>query len=268
MMRVMKKRRPNMRSTSWQPVEQWYTSLVGTSGHYFHERIVLPGALRLLRLTPTSSLLDLACGQGVLSRHLASAIEYWGCDNAPALLRYAEQHRHTARQHFVKADVTRPLPITKRDFTHTAILLSLQNIEKPQDVIAQAHAHLRPHGVLVIVLNHPCFRIPRQSSWGIDLQKDFQYRRVDRYLSPMKIPITAHPGRGSGSPVTWSFHQPLSAVSRMLSRAGFVIEEIEEWTSDKKSEGRATRREDRSRAEFPLFLALRARKDDGNTPRR
>jgi hypothetical protein len=44
----------------------------------------------------------------------------------------------------------------------------------------------------------------------------------------------------------------------MLKDAGFAIDVIEEWTSDKESEGRAARMENRSRSEFPLFLAIKA----------
>jgi hypothetical protein len=38
-----------------------------------------------------------------------------------------------------------------------------------------------------------------------------------------------------------------------------VIDALEEWTSDKESEGKASRMENKARSEFPLFLALRAR---------
>jgi hypothetical protein len=44
----------------------------------------------------------------------------------------------------------------------------------------------------------------------------------------------------------------------MLKDAGFVIDTIEEWTSDKESEGRAGKMENRSRAEIPLFMAIKA----------
>jgi len=43
--------------------------------------------------------------------------------------------------------------------------------------------------VLVIVLNHPCFRIPRQSGWGIDEKNKLQFRKVIKYMSPMEIPL-------------------------------------------------------------------------------
>ena len=69
-----------------------------------------------------------------------------------------------------------------------------------------------------------------------------------------------HPGQGHG-PLTWSFHEPISAYTNMLADNNFVIENLEEWTSDKESMGKAGRMENRSRAEFPLFLAILARLD-------
>jgi hypothetical protein len=110
------------------------------------------------------------------------------------------------------------------------------------------------------VLNHPCFRIPRQSSWGVDLEKKIQYRRIDRYFSSMKIPIQSHPSKGAQSSHTSSFHHSLSRYVQWLKQTGFVIETMDEWCSDKKSTGKHAKMEDTSRAEFPLFLAIVAKK--------
>lgn len=76
-------------------------------------------------------------------------------------------------------------------------------------------------------------------------------------MSPMTIPINMNPSDKS-SEVTMSYHYPISAYSKMLNAAGFAIELIEEWTSDKESEGRAAKMENRSRAEIPLFMAILA----------
>ncbi len=107
---------------------------------------------------------------------------------------------------------------------------------------------------MVLVLNHPAFRIPRQSGWGEHTNK-IQYRYINRYLTPLEIPITMHPGQ-SQSAMTWSYHVPISFYAQALASAGLVIETIEEWTSDKQSEGKAARMENRARAEIPLFMAI------------
>jgi ubiquinone/menaquinone biosynthesis C-methylase UbiE len=205
------------------------------------------------------SLLDLACGQGILARHLPPHVAYCGIDLAPSLI-HAAQKKKVDRHTFLVGDICKPLPIGKQLFTHATIVLALQNVAHPALALLQAAHHLKPGGILAIVLNHPCFRIPRQSSWGIDAPKKMQYRRVERYLSSLKIPIQMHPGKGKSSETTWSFHHSISDFSRFLADAGFAILLLEEWASDKMSVGKAAKMENRARAEFPLFLTFLAQK--------
>jgi SAM-dependent methyltransferase len=237
-------------NTSWESSHQWYDKLVGEKGHYYHEHIVLPNLLKLLQLSPGQKLLDLACGQGILARHLPKKIEYLGIDSSRSLIQEAKKK---SPHSFLVGDVTTPL-VAPHNFTHATFILALQNIAEPQKALQNCSSHLIFGGKLALVLNHPCFRIPRQSSWDIDESKKLQYRRIERYLSPLKIPIQMYPGE------TWSFHHPLSDISRWLYEAGFNIELLEEWVSDKKSTGTHARMENRCREEFPLFLAILAKK--------
>lgn len=247
-------------STSWEPVEKWYKEAVGDEGHYYHQHVVIPGVLRLLALdkTPSASLLDLACGQGILGRQIPKGIDYTGIDISPSLLKAAKQTDKNQNHEYLLGDVLKPLPIKKKDFTHAAIVLAIQNFEEPLLALQNAAKHLAPKGHLVIAMNHPCFRVLRQSSWKVDEVQKIQYRRIDRYSSPLKIPIQAHPSKGEQSSTTWSFHHPLAAYSLWLNQAGFAIELIEEWHSNKVSTGKAAKMENRSREEIPLFLAIKA----------
>jgi SAM-dependent methyltransferase len=245
-------------STSWQPVAKWYTKLVGEKGQYYHQHVVIPGTLRLLGLDQSSRLLDVACGQGVLGRAIGKNVNYTGFDIARSLIEEAKRLDNSDKHTYLVGDATVDLPLGEWKFTHAAIVLALQNIEDGEAVIANIAKHLLPNGKLIIVLNHPAFRIPRQSSWGIDETNKLQYRRQNMYMSPLKIPIDLHPGPKEG-PQTWSFHRPLSYYISLLASHGFVVDALEEWTSDKESEGKARRMENRSRSEFPLFLALRGR---------
>lgn len=247
--------------TSWESVSDWYGKSVGKEGHYYHQHVILPQSLKLLDIKDDSSLLDLGCGQGVLARRLHPRVRYVGIDIAPGLISQAKRLDRNKSHAYIVADVTRPLPVEKRDFTHVAAILALQNARDPRGVLKNAHDHIGDGGKLLTVLNHPCFRIPRQSSWGVDEQKKTQYRRIDRYLTPLEIPISIHPGKAITSEKTMSYHHSLSDYSGMLSDNGFVIERLEEWTSDKVSVGEAAKMENRARNEFPLFMAILARKD-------
>lgn len=254
----MKKR--SNQTTSWEKASTWYDSAVGQTGHYYHENVILPHLTRLLSLkeNPKSSFLDLACGQGILSRHLPKSSEYVGVDLSPSLVAAAKEKNIKKDHTFVVSDITKPLPVQKKDFDFCTVILALQNVEHPVKAFINAANHLKKGGKLVLVMNHPCFRIPRQSSWGIDEERQIQYRRIDRYYQSMLIPIQMNPSQGKQSATTPSFHHPISSWTLWLHEAGFAIEWMEEWCSDKVSTGKHAKREDRSRQEIPLFLTITA----------
>lgn len=245
-------------NTSWNVVANWYNQIVGSQGHYYHQHVVIPNLLQLLNLQPDDSLLDLGCGQGIIAHVIPQITRYLGLDLAPQLISAAKKNIHKPNFEFRTQDVTKPIKNVAYTFSHACIILALQNMQNQQAALQNAAAHLKPNGKLVLVLNHPCFRIPRQSGWGIDEKTKQQYRWINRYLNPLKIPISMHPGKNP-SAMTWSFHHSLQDYSNMLTQAGFIIEQIQEWTSDKQSEGKAAKSENRARAEFPLFLAIQAR---------
>ncbi len=243
-------------STSWEGSEQWYKSLVGEEGHYYHRKIIIPGVLRLME--SPDSVLDLACGNGILGRQLPPSVSYVGIDAAPSLITAAIKGANNPTQTYEIGDIKKSFKLKKHDFSLATLILAIQNIEKPEDVFQNVAKHLKKGGKLIIVMNHPCFRIPRQSSWQIDEAKKIQYRRLDGYMHPKKIPIQTHPGKKEQSQTTLSFHHPLTSYVQWLHQAGFAIEILQEWCSDKISTGKAAKMENRSRSEFPLFMAIRA----------
>jgi SAM-dependent methyltransferase len=248
--------------TTWETSSSWYDKIVGAKGHYYHQQVIIPGVLKLIKehAFKEPSLLDLACGQGILSRHLPKGISYLGLDGSSALIKMAKTYSAKSGAEFSVKDLSLHLDLPKKEFSYATCILAAQNFADPAPLFKGAFSHLRKGGILILVINHPCFRIPRQSSWGVDEQKKLQYRRIERYLSPLKIPIQTHPGKGGEVATTWSFHQPLSAFIKELSGAGFVLTHLEEWCSDKKSTGKTAAMENRSRQEFPLFMALVAKK--------
>ncbi|MCX8008871.1 MAG: class I SAM-dependent methyltransferase [Patescibacteria group bacterium] len=250
-----------MTKTSWQNVSQWYTTITRGKGHYFHEHLVVPKTLTLLNLRQGDAVLDVACGTGVFGHAVPAYVSYTGIDIAKNFIQEARKQDNNKNHTYIVADVTKPFPIPNDQlFSHAVCILSVQNIEDYSAVFKNTARVLRHEGMFVIVLNHPMFRIPRQTSWEFDENNKIQYRRVNRYLSPLKIPINVHPSKQHKSPIVWAFHYPLSSYITGLRNAGFVITHIEEWVSDKESEGKFRKMENRARNEIPLFMTIVAKK--------
>jgi SAM-dependent methyltransferase len=247
--------------TSWEGVSDWYGGYL-KRGDTFQEKIVFPGALRLLAPKDGGRYLDIACGEGAFIRLAAASknIHAVGIDASASLIQQAKRQA-AKRADFLVGDAARTSElVSPASFDGAVSILAIQNIEPFEPVVAGAAKALKPESPFVIVMNHPAFRIPRQSGWGWDENRKLQYRRVDRYLSSFEVPIQAHPGSAPGLK-TFSYHRPLSTYAAALSKHGFSIDAIEEWASHRVSDsGPKARAENVARQEIPMFLAIRAKK--------
>jgi ubiquinone/menaquinone biosynthesis C-methylase UbiE len=250
---------PKLKNTSWENVAGWYSQLLESEGTYQKE-LILPNLLRLMDIRSSDVVLDLACGQGFFAREFyKKAKQVIGVDASSSLVAIARKTSPKALAfHIARADEQSFIKDGAVD--KVAIVLALQNMENTAAVTQECARVIKKGGDLFIVLNHPAFRVPKESSWGWDEKEKVQYRRVDRYLSELKVSIAMHPGKTSTS-YTTSFHRPLQSYFKALGKAGFGVVAMEEWNSHKKSElGPRAAAEDIARKEIPLFLCLVGKK--------
>jgi ubiquinone/menaquinone biosynthesis C-methylase UbiE len=245
--------------TSWNKVAGWYDKLVGERGSDYHENVILPGALRMLSPQKGEKILDVGCGQGVFSRELARAgADVTGLDSAASLIKTAQSRSANIR--YLVADAANLRVFQDASFDAASCIMAIQNMEPLPKIISEMARVLKNNGRLLLVMSHPCFRIPRQSGWGIDEKRKLQYRRVDSYMTSQKIPIQMHPGAAPALH-TWTFHRPLSEYIKQLNADGLALIQLEEWVSHRQSKpGASSRMENRARDEIPMFLSLIAQK--------
>jgi ubiquinone/menaquinone biosynthesis C-methylase UbiE len=259
------KKTPDRKSTAWDQAARWYDALVGDHGSDFQQDIIMPGATKLLKLKKGQRVLDLACGQGVFSRYLcAKGMQVDGLDTSEELLKLARARSKPAIRFHV-ADAREAGTFEEAQFDAVACLLALQNMEEIGNVFKNVARWLKPNGRFVMVVTHPCFRIPRQTHWGWDEEKKIEYRRVDRYATDLSIPIITPPLAGSKGHTT-TYHRSLQTYFAALAKAGLCVEGLEEWASKKESQpGKRAKAENRARKEIPLFLSLCARPVSGDS---
>ncbi|MDO8572568.1 MAG: class I SAM-dependent methyltransferase [bacterium] len=279
------------KKTSWGHVSGWYDKLIERGEDTYQKKVILPNLLRLMDVKRGETVLDLACGQGFFSRELSKlGAHVIGADISKELITLARTHSPKGIQFEVSpADNLSFLKNNSIDII--VMVLAIQNIENIDGVLKECGRVLKQNGRFFIAMNHPAFRIPKESSWGWDqklnlpaarlpnehgqatrlsavsaqadgsaAQVGMQYRRVDRYLSEVTSKIVMNPGART-SVHTISFHRSLQFYFKKFFKNGFAVTRLEEWISHRKSEkGPRAIAEDHARKEIPLFLCLEIKK--------
>jgi SAM-dependent methyltransferase len=212
-----------------------------------HERTNLPAFLKLLP-EPGLGVLDLACGEGRLSRVLAArGHRVVGVDAAPTMVRYAATHAEA--EPVVGGDAA-ALPFRDEAFDLVVAYMCLHDIDAMPEAVAEAARVLRPGGRLCAALPHPV------NSAGEYEARDADARFVitGSYLDP--APSRWVLDRGGIRLTFHSEHRPIEAYSLALERAGLLVEAIREVRVPDELVRRDPAR--RRWQRIPLFLHLRA----------
>ncbi len=248
------------KTTSWGEAAEWYDKLLDSDDSY-QAKVIRPNLVRLLGDAKNTTVLDLACGQGYFTRLIREAgAETIGADISKELISFAVK-KTGARGIDYHVSPAHKLGFLKNASIDTVVcVLAFQNIDNLPEVMKELSRVLKENGKIILVLNHPAFRIPQASDWGFDEKKALQYRRMDSYMSEKTISIEMHPGK-KGSEKTVSFHRPLQYYFKLFSKNGFAVTRLEEWISHKASQaGPRQKAEDKARKEFPMFMCLELKK--------
>jgi len=234
----------------WESEAQNWARFARTPGHdHSHEEINLPALLELLP-PPGPSTLDLACGEGRMSRLLKSlGHRVVGIDAAPTMVQLAVSHE--LGEPAVLADAAQ-LPFQDQSFSLVVAYMCLHDIDAMPQAVQEAARVLAPSGVLCAAIPHP-----------INTAGAFQSRDATApfvingsYLDPASSMMVAERG---GMRLTFhSEHRPLEAYFRAFEAAGLLTETLREVKPSDQivSRDQVARRWQR----IPLFLHLRVRK--------
>jgi len=260
--------------THWGEVGEWYDDLVQDKGSEYHQEVIFPSLLPLISKSDGNikdlNVIDLGCGQGVLTRQLAAlGANCTGIDLAPSLISMAKKRGSEGKQiQYIKADITDLLSnnnnlkydLKENHFDIATIILTIQNVDKIRPLFKAVNKLLKVDGSVYIVMVHPAFRIPKSSDWYFNESLNKQARIMYQYLSPQKIEITMHPGM-EASAVTYHFHRPLKTYINALSMEKLYPTFIDELITHKKEQkGIKSEQIEAAKKEFPMFMLIKATK--------
>ena len=246
----------NNNSTSWGHVADWYKHMV-EDPNSFQSQVIAPGVLSILGDIADQTLLDVGCGTGFFANifHERGA-KVTGVDIGAESIVLAKQHSPNEII-FTVDDATHLSRYVDNSYNIVVCILALQNIKHGDVAFAEMSRVCKSGGKILLVLNHPSFRIPSQTHWVWSDKEHTQYRRVDSYLTSQEIPIKMQPGANPKN-ITYSYHHPLQWYSKQAKLNNLVITNVQEWISHRPTDQGPSKTPEleRARKEIPMFMAL------------
>lgn len=215
----------------WNQAADIYARTAGGDDDSFYRRMA-PFLWQQFGDVTDRSVLDLGCGHGWLAARLHQAgAQVTGVDGSVALIDIARS-RHPEIE-FQVHDLTTGLPSTQRTYDRIVSHMVLMDIPALDPLLADAASCLRPDGVFVFSLLHPCFfdQPPTQ-----DPATGMWHRHVRGYLQHEQRWIESFGGHTH-------YHRPLAWYVDRLTSHGLAVtglhepptlpahqHPVEEWT--------------------------------------
>jgi ubiquinone/menaquinone biosynthesis C-methylase UbiE len=258
-----------MGSDGWDQMAEWWDDRLGDTGDLWHRTLIDPPLLGLAGDVAGLRVLDLACGNGYLSRRFArQGAAVTGVDAGAPIIERAR--RREAREPlgiaYHVADAANLEMLADGAFDLVACNMALMDIEDAAAAIREAGRVLRSEGRFVASLSHPCFDKVDTSGWAIEhiYPVTTVWRKMSRYR---EVAVAEMPWQElrDRAVYTRAYHRPLSWYVRALRAAGLVIAALEE--PEPTAEFLAASEQGPWIAEIPLHCVFEAWKIAGSTGR-
>lgn len=225
-------------SEAWEAHARDWITWVRTPGHDSYDRHHRDQFLPLVG-APGRRTLDVGCGEGRLTRHLASlGHRVVGIDASPTLIGAARELAPEMDLHVANAAA---LPFDDAAFDRVISFMCLHDVDDLDGAVHEIARVLEPGGVSCLAVVHPLNSAGR-------FEKHDRFVIRGSYLDSFRY---ADEIERDGLRMTFeSQHRPLSAYFDALGAAGFVVDALRE----PRTLG------DERWSRLPLFLHLRARK--------
>jgi 2-polyprenyl-3-methyl-5-hydroxy-6-metoxy-1,4-benzoquinol methylase len=220
----------------WDRKAQFWDERMG-EGNPFQRVLVGPASERLLEVQPGQVILEVACGNGVFSRRLASlGAQVVATDFSAGFLdlakaRTTEYPERIAYRLVDATDESQLLALGKRRFDAAVCSMALMDMVTIEPLMRALAQLLRPGGRFVFSLLHPAFNNPGGTRLALE-EEDRDGQLVETYYVKVSNYLRVPPVRGVGmlgEPAPhYYFHRSLSVLFGACFAADFVLDALDE----------------------------------------
>jgi SAM-dependent methyltransferase len=236
-------------------------------GNDFFNILLWPAVERLLKPKPGERLLDVACGNGVTSRRLATAkARVTAFDASAAMITIAAGHPVPSNIDYRVVDATDRealLGLGASAFDGALCNMALMDMAEIEPLMTALAVLLKPSGRFVFSVLHPCFNNPATVQMGeLEDQNGTIVTTYSVKIARYKTPFTRVGIAMHDQPVPHPyFHRPLSLLLSPALSTGLVLDGLEEQAFPPGNSGGTTPLSWNGRfSEIPAALIVRLRR--------
>ncbi len=252
--------------SAWEANAAFWDKRMG-EGNDFFDILVWPAVEKLLGPAPGERLLDIACGNGLTSRRLATAeTNTTALDASAAMIALARQRPGASNIDYRVIDATDRealLGLGAGAFDGALCNMALMDIADIDPLMGAVAALLKPGGRFVFSVLHPCFNNPTTIQMGEledrngTLVTTYSVK-IARYVTPFTQVGLAMPGQPVPHPY---FHRPVGLLLAPALAAGLVLDGFEERAfPPEKVTGTSPLSWNGNFSEIPAALIVRVRR--------
>lgn len=216
-----------MSMAAYDTIAGWYEEYI-TSGAQglLYDDLVLPAMFELMGEVQGQRVVDIACGQGVVTRKLArSGAQAVGIDISEKLLAMARKQEDAEGLGMIyqQDDACSLSTLEDEGFDGAVCNMALMDISDLQAAFQAVRRVVRPDGWFIFSITHPCFQTPH-SKWveegnGVAYQLVRGYFEEGFWRSDNPLGVRSRVG---------AQHRMLSTYLNLLLGCGFAIESMVE----------------------------------------
>lgn len=210
-------------------------------GSPFQKVLVEPATLKFLNIQPRDKVLEIACGNGQMSRVMTQlGAQVTAIDSSPEIIKCALERSkglNIVYKVLDVLDIQSTKVFTTNDWDGVLCNMALMDIPEIAPVFQLSHKALKSGGIFVFSVTHPCFDkavgphvTEIHEGDGTLVQKNFI--KAHRYLTPVIQKTRAIPALPTPH---FHYHRSLQDYFRGAFEAGFVISGIDEAAFPKET---------------------------------
>jgi len=220
-----------MQRREWATLADWFDENQGDEGDLWHRTLIFPGLMKVIGKVSGRDILDVGCGNGSLARILARmGNRVIGVDGSAGIIEHAKAREaaNPIGATYYAMDAANLPMFEANSFDLVTTCMALMDLPDAAGAIKEMGRVVKRSGRCVMLFSHPCFDIPRASSWLNEWgfgHKPTLSLRLERYREVFSEWLS------------WSkyvdyemlaYHRPLSWYFRAIRDAGMAVTMLDE----------------------------------------